>query len=238
MRDTLALLLVAPPGAGKGTQAPKLASHYGLADLSSGEILRANVAAGTRIGRLVSDVVARGDLVPDEMMIGVLRGPLSQAARDRGFILDGFPRTLAQAHAMQQLVAELDHIDLQVVIHLSVGGDELRRRLHGRAGNEGRSDDADRIVEHRLELFERQSGDLLAFYRESGLVVDINGERPVEVVFTEIVGAIDALRSRRLQGRGGAEMATTAATSLSPATEPAKGASPKAKMPPSDATNQ
>ncbi len=195
--DGLALLLVAPPGAGKGTQAPLLASHYDIAHISSGELLRLNVAEGTRIGEVATEYLARGDLVPDDLVIDMLTVPVLEAYRNGGFVLDGFPRTLRQAEEAQRVARQVGGIQLQAVIHLVVPRDELRRRLVDRAEREGRSDDTETTVAHRLEVFDAQTEPLLGYYAERGLVVDIDGEQPVENVYSDIVSAADRLRASR-----------------------------------------
>ena len=198
--DALALLLVAPPGAGKGTQAPRLAAHYSIAHISSGEMLRENVAEGTRIGRIAADFLTLGDLVPDELVIEMLTGPVLDAYRDGGFVLDGFPRTKGQAEEAERVARQFGGIHLQAVVHLVVDRHELRRRLLGRAQHEGRSDDTEGTIAHRLEVFDAQTEPLLGFYATRGLVVDINGEQPVEKVFSDIVAAVDSLRATRRSG--------------------------------------
>jgi len=188
------LLLVAPPGAGKGTQAAKLADHYGIANLSSGEMLRREVAAGTRIGRLVADDLRQGDLVPDDLVIEMLAMPVLQAVRDGGYVLDGFPRTLRQAEEAYRVAQQVEGIELQAVVSLNVSREELQRRLLDRAHQENRSDDTPDTIAHRLEVFDTDTGPLLGFYAQRGLVVDINGEQSVEQVFGDIVSAVDSQR--------------------------------------------
>jgi adenylate kinase len=188
------LLLVAPPGSGKGTQAEKLAAHYEIAHLSSGELLRKQVEDDTPIGRGAADFLVRGDLVPDELILEMLREPVLEAVRNGGYVLDGFPRTLRQAEEAYELAQQVEGIELQSVIHLVVGRDELRRRLLARAGREGRSDDTESTIKHRLEVFDAETAPLLGFYAERGLVLDIDGDQPVDRVFTDTVNAIDRLR--------------------------------------------
>jgi adenylate kinase len=187
------LLLVAPPGAGKGTQAERLAAHYAIAHLSSGDLLRKEVAAGTKIGRVAADYLRRGDLVPDELVIEMLTLPVLEAANAGGYILDGFPRTLRQAEEAHQVAKQIEGIELQAVVHLEVGDEELRRRLLGRAEREGRSDDTQAVISHRIELFEAETEPLLGYYGARGLVIDIDGEQPVDRVFSDIVAAVDRL---------------------------------------------
>ncbi len=187
------LLLVAPPGAGKGTQATRLAAHYGIAHLSSGDLLRKEVAAGTRIGKIAADYMRRGDLVSDELVIEMLTPSILEAARNGGYVLDGFPRTLRQAEEAYQVAKQIEGIELQAVLHLVVSREELRRRLLARAESEGRTDDTEATFMHRLEVFDSETEPLLEFYAERGLVIDIDGEQPVEKVFADIVAAVDRL---------------------------------------------
>jgi adenylate kinase len=187
------LLLVAPPGAGKGTQAAKLAAYYEIEHLSSGDLLRKEVAAETRIGRTAAAYLRRGDLVPDELVIEMLTTPIVEAARNGGYVLDGFPRTLRQAEEAYRVAQELQGIELQAVVHLTVSRTELRRRLLARARHEGRNDDTEDVIAHRLEVFDTETQPLLGFYAERGLVAEINGEQPVDQVFAEIVTKVDRL---------------------------------------------
>ncbi len=187
------LLLVAPPGAGKGTQAVKLAAHYGIAHLASGDLLRKEVAAGTDIGQAAAAYLERGDLVPDELVISMLFTPALEAARQGGYVLDGFPRSLPQAEEAYQMARQIEGIELQAVIHLQVGRDELLRRLMARAEQEGRGDDNEATIAHRLDVYESETRPLLAFYAGRGLLIDIDGEQPVDRVFADIVAAVDEL---------------------------------------------
>jgi adenylate kinase len=191
------VLLVAPPGAGKGTQAAKLADHYGIANLSSGELLRQEIAADSEIGRKAIEYVRRGDLVPDELIFRVLAEPLIEAARSGGYVLDGFPRNLHQAETAYRAAKETPSIELQAVVHLDVPLEELTRRLLARGSQEGRIDDAENVVTHRLEVFAAETEPLLDFYRERGLVLDINGNQDVDRVFRAIVKGLDGERRRR-----------------------------------------
>ena len=185
------LLLVAPPGAGKGTQAAKLAAHYGIAHLASGDLLRKEVAAGTEIGRMAEAYMRRGDLVPDELVIEMLAAVVLEAARQGGYVLDGFPRTLRQAEEAYQVARQVEGIELQAVVHLVVSREELRRRLLARAGTDGRVDDTEATFMHRFSVFDSETEPLLAFYAERGLVIDIDGEQSLDMVFADIVRAID-----------------------------------------------
>jgi adenylate kinase len=182
------LLLVAPPGSGKGTQAAELAAHYEITHLSSGDLLRTEVAAETRIGRIAAAYLARGDLVPDELVIEMLTTPVLEAVGDGGYVLDGFPRTLRQAEEAYRVAQRLEGIELQAVVHLTVS-----RQLLTRAQQEGRGDDTESVIAHRLEVFDTETQPLLGFYAKRGLVTDINGEQHVDQVFAEIVTNVERL---------------------------------------------
>ena len=189
------LLLVAPPGAGKGTQARLLASHFGVAHLASGDLLRQEVAARTEIGQAAAAFLARGDLVPDSLVIEMLRQPIIEAAAGGGYVLDGFPRSIGQAEQAYRVAQEVSGIELQAVIHLLVDRDELRRRLVARAENEGRVDDNEATIAHRLEVYDTETAPILAFYANRGLVVDVDGNQPVEAVFSDIVKTVEGVRA-------------------------------------------
>jgi len=188
------LLMVAPPGAGKGTQAARLAKHYGIAHLSSGELFRSEVEGKTEIGQRVADYLRRGDLVPDDVVLQVIAGPVIQAASEGGYVLDGFPRTLRQAEEAYEMAHQLEGVELQAVVHLEVSRQELLRRLLARAEAEKRGDDEAAVIRHRLEVYDTETAPMLDFYGKRGLVLDIDGERPVEKVFESTVAAIDSLQ--------------------------------------------
>jgi adenylate kinase len=189
------LLLVAYPGAGKGTQAEMLAARYQIAHLSSGALLRDEVAKGTKIGMVATDYLRRGDLVPDELVFEMLVTPVFEAVRNGGYVLDGFPRTLRQAEAAYSVAQEIKDVELQAVVYLKVGRDELRRRLRARADKEGRTDDDEVAVAHRFEVFETETEPLLDFYAGRGILLEIDGEQSVADVFGDITSAVDRLRT-------------------------------------------
>jgi adenylate kinase len=186
------LLMVAPPGAGKGTQAARLAAHYGIAHLSSGDLFRREVDAGSDIGRQAAADLQRGDLVPDSVVLALL-GPHVLAAAPDGYVLDGFPRTRGQAEEAYAVASRIEGVELQAVVHLRVGRTELLRRLRARA--EGRADDTEPVIRHRLDVYDAETAPMLEFYAGRGLVVDIDGEAPVSEVFAAIIGAVDGLRA-------------------------------------------
>jgi adenylate kinase len=191
------LLLVAPPGAGKGTQAARLSAHYHIAHLASGDLLRKEVEAGTKIGKTAAEYLRRGDLVPDDVVLEMLFPTVLEAAGRGGFVLDGFPRTLRQAEEAYEIARRMDGIELQAVVHLDVGREELRRRLLARAEQEDRADDAEAVIDHRLDVYDAETRPLLGFYAGRGLVVDVDGEQPVDTVFASIVESVDRLQAER-----------------------------------------
>jgi adenylate kinase len=168
-----------------------LSAHYDIAHISSGDLLRRDAAVGTDVGRLAADYLLRGDLVPDEVVIEILAVPVLEAARHGGYVLDGFPRTLRQAEEAYQVARRIEGVELQAVIHLEVGRGEIRRRLVARGLRDGRSDDNEVAIAHRLDVFASETEPMLGFYAARGLVLDINGEQQVGRVFDEIVTAVD-----------------------------------------------
>jgi len=191
------VLLVAPPGAGKGTQATKLADHFGVVHLSSGDLLRQEVRSGTAIGLTAADYLQRGDLVPDELLFTMLVEPIIQASRHGGYVLDGFPRNLRQAEAAYKLTEQVGGIELEAVVHLNVARDELTRRLLTRATRQGRDDDSEEIITHRFEVYAAETEPLLTFYRGRDLVLEIDGEQDEEKVFSDIVSSFERHRLTR-----------------------------------------
>jgi adenylate kinase len=205
MSKPMALVLVAPPGAGKGTQAARLASHYGLARISVGAMLRGHVAASTPIGRRVGEYLTRGDLVPDDMVTEMLRPPILAAMKAGGAVLDGFPRTIRQARQLSELLGDVCHFE--AAIRLVVSEAELVRRVLSRGRRGGRADDLRATVMHRLQVFERETAPLMAYFARRGELLEIDGEMPVSEVFSAILGAVNQLRAEhgRAERRGAAE---------------------------------
>ena len=183
------LLLLAPPGAGKGTQGASLAAHYGITHISSGDLLRQHIQDQDELGRQVQAYLAAGDLVPDEVMIALVSGPAREAAAAGGFILDGFPRTLKQAQMVLQSAKEAGTI-LHAVIFLDVPDDVLVARLIARGRG---ADDTEHTIRHRLEVYHRETEPLIAFYRERGLLRHVDGNQPIEAVTAAIDAALSDL---------------------------------------------
>lgn len=175
------LLLIGPPGSGKGTQAVRIAEHFGIEHISSGDLLRQHVAGETAIGRTIKEYVQRGDLVPDGIVMDVLRKPVSAASAANGYVLDGFPRTVEQAEAAY-LVAKRLGASVRIALYLDVGRDELIRRVLARGRETGRADDTEEVINHRLQVFEDHTRPLLDYYAEREELITVNGARPVKEV--------------------------------------------------------
>ena len=186
----LNILLLGPQGAGKGTQAKRVADAYGIPHVASGEILRSEMAAGTDLGHRVKDVYDRGDLVSDDLMIELIRARLEQADTDNGFILDGFPRTTVQAEALDEMFGEIGR-NFSVVFALQIPDNVAFERLRLRAQLEGRADDTDDAIRRRLENYHRETEPLIEYYRVRGNLVTIHGDRGEGEVFAEIQSALE-----------------------------------------------
>jgi adenylate kinase len=183
------LLLLAPPGAGKGTQGERLADRLGVRHISAGERLRAEARAGTPAGREIAAHLDRGDLVPDAIVVDVLTPAVVAAVAAGGYILDGFPRTLPQATAAAALGARLG-LTLDAAVHLYAPEAVLVQRLLGRAGQGGRSDDTSAVIAHRLEVFTTTTRPLIDYYRDRGILLAGDADRPPEAVTAEILARL------------------------------------------------
>src|SRR5690606_22137156 len=183
------LLLLGPPGAGKGTQAERLARALGIPQISTGDMLRAAVQAGTEVGRQAKAYMDRGDLVPDEVVIGVAEERLRQPDAQKGFILDGFPRTAAQAEALDGLLERLG-VRLERCVALRVSEDELVARLLNRAKLEGRSDDNEETIRNRMRVYREKTQPLIDHYAARGVLAEVDGEGDVDEVARRIEEAL------------------------------------------------
>jgi adenylate kinase len=194
----LNILLLGPQGSGKGTQAKRLASTYGLAHISTGDLYRAAIASETELGKQVAPLLASGTLVPDDVTVELIRGRLDRGDTVPGFILDGFPRTMAQAEALDELLAELGR-SLDVVFEFQVPNrEELIERMLKRAAEEGRPDDTLETIQRRLETYDRETAPLIEWYRTTrGNVVGIHGDRTVDEVFHELTEALSSVEALR-----------------------------------------
>ena len=183
------LLLIGAPGAGKGTQAELLAQRFGIAHISSGDLLRQHVRDQTSLGRTIKSYVDKGDLVPDSVVLDMLRKPVVAAVEAGGYVLDGFPRTVEQAEASFP-VAQALGVEVQAAIHLDVPREELVRRLLSRRRG---SEDTEEVIEHRLEVYLERTVPLLAYYAGRELIFAVDGAQPPDAVHEEIVARLRKL---------------------------------------------
>jgi adenylate kinase len=210
------IVLVGPPGAGKGTQAQFIASHLSIPKISTGDIFRANVSGNTPLGQKAKEYMDRGDLVPDEVTIAMVRDRLAEEDALEGFLLDGFPRNVPQAETLKKILSEMDR-KLDLVLELVVDDDEVVRRLSGRrtcrkcgriwhvafdpptkdgvcdvCGGElfQRDDDREETIRHRLEVYQEQTAPLASFYADEGILVGLDATGPVEEVTERALAAL------------------------------------------------
>jgi len=194
MGASMRIILLGPPGAGKGTQAVRLVERLGIPQLSTGDMLRAAVAAGTPVGLKAKAVMDRGDLVSDEIVVGIIADRIEEADAKNGFILDGFPRTVAQAEAFDAMLAQKG-LKLDAVIEFKVNEAELVDRIVKRAketearGEPVRKDDNPEVFKTRLEAYRKQTAPLSAYYESKGMLKTVDGMKPIDDV-TEAVKAI------------------------------------------------
>lgn len=182
--------MIAPPGAGKGTQGAVIAEHFGVPHIATGDLLRDHVARGTELGRAVEDLLGRGELVPDHLVLTMVREAM-EAARGVGYVLDGLPRTMEQARAVYEIAVELD-MTADVALHLQVDDEELVRRLLAR--NQGRADDTEEVIRKRLALYYDVTHPILEWYGERGILVSVDATRPADHVGRHILTALEVLR--------------------------------------------
>jgi adenylate kinase len=196
------LILLGPPGAGKGTQAQRLAAKYGIVQLSTGEMLREAVKSATPIGRKVQDIIARGRLAPDSLVVGIVGQRIAEPDARNGFILDGFPRTVPQAAALDRMLAGKG-LSLDAVIELRVNEEALLKRIESRVaemtarGEALRDDDNPEVLRTRLKAYREETAPLIAHYRQQGVLRTINGMAPI----AEVTEAIDQSLSASTAGR-------------------------------------
>jgi adenylate kinase len=191
----LNLLVLGPQGSGKGTQAKRIAGEYGLAHIASGELFRNAIAARTALGLEVEPIYNAGRLVPDETTIALIRERLDEEDARDGFILDGFPRNLAQARALDEMLAEIGR-GLTAVFALNVSDPVSRQRLLKRAEDEGRHDDTPEAIDRRLAIYHEQTAPLVEHYRAQDRLVPVDGEGTIPQVFDQIRRALDHLAVR------------------------------------------
>ncbi len=189
MPPQLNLLLFGPQGSGKGTQAKRIAAEYGIPHVSTGDMFRAAIARQTPLGRQVEPILAAGELVPDDLTVGLIRERLAETDAGRGFVLDGFPRNLAQAEALDALLAELDR-PLTAVLEFLIPDEIAVERLLGRAAEEGRPDDTPEAIRRRLGIYHSETAPLSDYYLSTGKLVGVHAERTIAEVWAEIQEAL------------------------------------------------
>ena len=183
------LVLLGAPGSGKGTQATRLREHLQVPHISPGELLRATVAAGTPLGLQAKTIMAAGNLVSDEIVLGILEDRFQQSDTANGFILDGYPRNLSQANALDALLSKIGQ-SMDIAVQLEVDQELLVARLAGRAQAEGRADDSPDAVRNRLQVYEQQTAPVVEHYRAQGKLAHLDGVGSLDAVFTRILEAI------------------------------------------------
>ena len=189
------ILLLGPQGSGKGTQAKRISAEVGVPHVSTGDMFREAIAVQTELGRRVEPILAAGRLVPDDLTIALIRERLGRGDALRGFVLDGFPRNLAQAEALDAML-EGESRELDIVFELQVSDEVARERLHNRAVLENRPDDTPETIDRRLALYHEHTLPISEHYRARGILVGIHGERTPDEVFREIQQALRTLEAR------------------------------------------
>jgi adenylate kinase len=206
------LILLGPPGAGKGTQAQRLVTKYGIVQLSTGDMLRAAVKAATPLGKQVQDIMARGALCPDEIVVGIVEQRIEQPDAHKGFILDGFPRTVPQAEALDRMLQK-HGLALDAVIELRVDEAALLRRIETRVaemkarGEPLRDDDKPEVLHRRLGAYREQTAPLIAYYQQHGMLHTVDGMAPIP----DVAAAIEQALSRPVASKPAAKASKAAA---------------------------
>jgi len=190
------VLLLGPQGSGKGTQAKRIAAEYGLPHVATGDMFREAIAEQTDLGREVEPILAQGDLVPDELTVALIRERLEQDDADAGFVLDGFPRNLAQAAALDDLLTTIGR-ELDVVFEFQLSDEVAMERMERRAREEGRTDDTPEVMRRRLEIYRRETQPLVEHYRvRQANVVGLHAERTIDEVFAEVQETLEQVAAR------------------------------------------
>jgi len=187
------VILMGPPGAGKGTQAARIAARFGIPAVSTGDIFRDNIKNRTELGQQVEKILSSGGYVPDEVTNDIVRDRLAQDDAREGFLLDGYPRTTGQVDALDAMLAERGH-RLDAAVELTVDEDTIVGRLTNRAGEQGRADDSEEVVRERQAIYRAETAPLIDLYREHGVLVRIDGMGTVDEVTARIVGALEGIQ--------------------------------------------
>ncbi len=189
------LLVLGPQGAGKGTQAKRVAAEYGIPHVSTGDMFRAAIAGQTEIGRQVEPILAAGELVPDELTVAMIRERLGEPDAGKGFVLDGFPRNEPQGDALDEMLGDIDR-ELDAILFFDLPDDVATERMLGRAGEEGRIDDTPDAIARRLELYHSETEPVVEHYRVTGKLVPLHAERTADEVWVEIQEALEQVGAR------------------------------------------
>ena len=187
----LNIVIFGAPGSGKGTQSERIVEKYALNHISTGEVLRGEIAAGTELGKTAQQIIDKGHLIPDDLMISILASKLDHLVNSNGVIFDGFPRTIAQAEALKVMLAERGQ-EVTAMIELDVPEDELMTRLLKRGQESGRADDNEETIRKRLVVYNEQTSPLKEWYKNDGKHCYINGFGELDRIFADIVAAIDS----------------------------------------------
>jgi adenylate kinase len=187
--------MLGPQGSGKGTQAKKIAEAYDVPHIATGDMFRAAIAAGSELGRQVEPLLAAGVMVPDDVTIALIRDRLAEDDAQNGFVLDGFPRNIEQAEALDAMLEEIDRA-LSAVLLLELSDDTARERLGKRAALEGRADDQPEAIERRLRDYHEQTEQVVDHYLTTGKLVKMHAERPIEEVWAEIEDTLEQVQAR------------------------------------------
>ena len=184
------IVLLGAPGSGKGTQGEKLVARFGIPKISTGDALRAAVKAGTDLGRKAKAAMDAGALVADDIVIGIVEERLQQPDAQKGFILDGFPRNTAQAQVLDAMLARLKQPAIGKAVHLHVTDEEIVQRLLDRAHKEGRADDKEDVIRHRIGVYNAETHPLLDYYKAQGKLVTVQGIGSVDEIFNRIIAVL------------------------------------------------
>ena len=188
------LILFGPPGSGKGTQSSRIAEKYNLVHTSTGDIFRKEIRNGSPLGLKVQSIIERGDLVPDDLLVDILRSALQRAEGINGFVLDGFPRTIRQAEDLDKLLAEKNE-SVSLVLALDVDVEEIVTRLLKRAQLEGRKDDTEEVIRNRMNVYHSQTHPLMEYYDKQGKFISLKGIGSIDNIFADICKVIDKNRA-------------------------------------------
>lgn len=186
------LIFMGPPGAGKGTQAQRVAARFGIPAISTGDIFRANVGQGTELGRKAQEYMDKGEYVPDEVTNLMVRDRIDEPDAEPGFLLDGYPRTVAQVEELDGMIRHTGH-KLDAAVVLTVDDEELVTRLLARAQSDGRSDDTEDVIRRRQEVYAEQTAPLIEVYRDRGVLLEVDGMGAVDDVTARIFAALEGV---------------------------------------------